>query len=1161
MLKLPARRSSVCQLVLSICALVLGQASARGDDTAPTDSPAAQVVDRAKVQARLKRAEEATDLDPDTKAKLVDLFKQTLEQLRLGDDWTNKAAAWQQRRKTDPEDLARKKARLDQPPADPTPEQVEHPTLAQREQQLADAEAALKKAQRELTEAEAEPKRRRAELPDLLKVAQQRLKDVDQEFAGLPVATEGQELVEARRDYLLAQRRAVQAELAAYDNERVWYEASTELIAARQDVAALAVREAEAAAKRQRDLLNEERKQEALKQAEEARRTAVAALPELKVLADKNAQLTQEHNGPEGFPAKIAAMAKEVDDLRKERVSIDAKYTRVKDRIEAAGLTEAIGLVLQKQLADLPDLRMHRQRLRARQAEVSHVRAQLIELEDQRAELNDPEIQVRKVMDTVDPQLLPFERDEIESSLRELLKARGIYLDSQIASANAYFDGLAIDLNAAEQELIDKIEVYQQFINERILWIRSAPAVGLIDFRRAWDGLVKLADTQQALVIVRELRDDFRENPGIYVAAGLLLLPLVGAQRRLRRRIYSVDQKTAQAYAAEIRPTLEVLVLTSLIAVVWPGLIAFLAWRISAPAKASLHAQSIAYGLRVAAISFLSLEIVRQMCRSKGLAEAHFGWPTDGLARVRRHLHWGMLLGLPCCFIVAVVESPEFDIHRSPLGRLVFIVALVLLSIFAHYVLHPSRGLLQNIAERQDVSWFWRQPRAWYVAAVVGPLSLSVVAALGYFYTAVQLAGRLHATMWLLVGLLVAQAFAQRCLLVARRKLAIKQARERRAAALSQAQQGHHVSHPAHSGQHPVHPSAGDAVSGSGAGPVDLVTIDVQTRRLLRSSINVALVFGCWLIWIDVMPALGILDRFELWQYTPAGAVKSGAGEVAAMKWITLGDVLLGGVILFVTVVAGRNLPGLLEIAFLQRLPMDPGGRYAITTVSRYVITLVGVAVAFWMIGIGWTNIQWLVAAMTVGLGFGLQEIFANFVSGLIILFERPMRVGDVVTIGGTSGSVSKIRIRATTITDGDRKELIVPNKEFITGQLINWTLTDSILRMVIQVGVAFGSDIAHARQLLLQAARDDNRVLRDPPPTAVLDQFGDSTLRFELRVFVCGLDAFADIRHDLNTRVDQLFREAGIEMAFPQRDVHVRSVATGLNVLPLPSEPLKRAG
>ena len=128
------------------------------------------------------------------------------------------------------------------------------------------------------------------------------------------------------------------------------------------------------------------------------------------------------------------------------------------------------------------------------------------------------------------------------------------------------------------------------------------------------------------------------------------------------------------------------------------------------------------------------------------------------------------------------------------------------------------------------------------------------------------------------------------------------------------------------------------------------------------------------------------------------------------------------------------------------------------TRLLRYAITAIGIIVTFGAMGLRWSGIQWLVAALSVGLGFGLQEIVANFVCGLIILFERPFRVGDVVTIGDQTGTVTRIQIRATTVTDWDRRELIVPNKEFITGKLINWSLSDPITRVVVPVGVAYGS-------------------------------------------------------------------------------------------------------
>jgi potassium efflux system protein len=168
-------------------------------------------------------------------------------------------------------------------------------------------------------------------------------------------------------------------------------------------------------------------------------------------------------------------------------------------------------------------------------------------------------------------------------------------------------------------------------------------------------------------------------------------------------------------------------------------------------------------------------------------------------------------------------------------------------------------------------------------------------------------------------------------------------------------------------------------------------------------------------------------------------------------------------------------------------------------------------------------------------------------VAGVIILFERPIRVGDVVTVADVSGVVSRIRIRATTITNWDRKEFIVPNKEFITGRLLNWTLSDTTNRVVLHVGVAYGTDPDVARQLLLEAAREQPLVLEEPAPAATFEQFGDSTLNFSLNVFLPDLGGRVDVTHNLHTAVYNKFREAGIEIAFPQRDIHIRS-ADGLS-------------
>jgi potassium efflux system protein len=226
----------------------------------------------------------------------------------------------------------------------------------------------------------------------------------------------------------------------------------------------------------------------------------------------------------------------------------------------------------------------------------------------------------------------------------------------------------------------------------------------------------------------------------------------------------------------------------------------------------------------------------------------------------------------------------------------------------------------------------------------------------------------------------------------------------------------------------------------------------------------------------------------------------------------------------------------------LQRLPIDAGARYAVTTCFRYLITVVGLVLAFRTVGIEWSQYQWLVAAAGVGLGFGLQEIFANFVSGLIVLMERPVRVGDVVTVDGVSGVVSRIRMRATTVTNWDRQEFIVPNKEFVTGRLLNWTLSNAINRIVINVGVAYGTDTDSTRELLLHIARDNPMVLDDPAPLATFEGFGDSTLNFVLRCYLGQVDNRLEAIHAVHSEIQRRFAAAGIEIAFPQRDIHIRS-------------------
>ena len=318
---------------------------------------------------------------------------------------------------------------------------------------------------------------------------------------------------------------------------------------------------------------------------------------------------------------------------------------------------------------------------------------------------------------------------------------------------------------------------------------------------------------------------------------------------------------------------------------------------------------------------------------------------------------------------------------------------------------------------------------------------------------------------------------------------------------------------------------------------VNLDQIYEKNQVLLRSIVFFSSLVGLWLIWSNVLPALNILEEVKLWSYT---------SEVEGVRTtipVTLDELMLAIIVAIVTIVAAKNLPGLLEIILLNRFAMDYGARHAFTTIFSYLITALGIIITFSTIGIKWSNLQWLIAALSVGLGFGLQEIVGNFICGLIVLFERPFRIGDTVTIADISGTVTRIQIRATTIMDWDRKELIVPNKEFITGRLINWSLSDNIIRLKVPVGIAYGSDTELAEKLLLKAAKSNPLVLGNPEPQAVFLGFGDNSLNFELRVFINGINDWIPMLHKLNQTVDREFRKADVTISFPQRDVHLDQI------------------
>lgn len=268
---------------------------------------------------------------------------------------------------------------------------------------------------------------------------------------------------------------------------------------------------------------------------------------------------------------------------------------------------------------------------------------------------------------------------------------------------------------------------------------------------------------------------------------------------------------------------------------------------------------------------------------------------------------------------------------------------------------------------------------------------------------------------------------------------------------------------------------------------------------------------------------------------------------------IVFGKFLFGVLLFVVLFTFTRWLKRKLEFDWLVRAHVEPATRDAAATLFGYATFIVAALVGLTFAGVDLGKLAIVAGALSVGIGFGLQNVVSNFVSGLILLFERPIRSGDYINVGGNEGTVRRMRIRATEIETGDRETLIVPNSILLSNQVLNRNLRSRYGRVVLPVGVAYGSDVEKVRQILLDAAATHPGIAREgqiaglAAPVVQFVAFADSSLNFELQAQILDAGQKGSIASDLRFAIDAAFRKAGVEMPFPQRDINLRSVPDGL--------------
>ncbi|MBF0187331.1 MAG: mechanosensitive ion channel [Magnetococcales bacterium] len=675
------------------------------------------------------------------------------------------------------------------------------------------------------------------------------------------------------------------------------------------------------------------------------------------------------------------------------------------------------------------------------------------------------------------------------------------------------------DLQRLELVVVERqqvLESLERFVLSRVFWIQDAPPLGFTTLTgimrelfgvqnslRSWLGSLFEPDS------IRQL-EEYVKQP-ISILKGIILFILFPGGllfmrflvRRWVRTHVPDQEKHPQGHN---RPLLVIASLTG--SIFLPAYLLFAAALIDSVTLPVGLDQIIPTLLNHLALFLLLWFIVKGFLTKKGLARRHFGLSPALATTLKRATNATLLCFIGLIMPWNILRADPFLFEALPrLFYTLFEVAMIPVLI---YLFRPSSPLVDQAVAGSGTSHHRNaQGRRAFLASnsgllvgllIVVMLAVVVLDAAGYRFGAAWLAG--NGIKSLTTLLLLAALYR---LLVAAVRKGIK----------------------------PYSPRIHDAKSQTRLSRYQVIGQVRAGLRLVIIPAGIVLVASHWGVNERVLQAL---REYTLYSVSSADG---------SLTFVTVADLLYFLVMVLATLLLLKQLPALMEILIFQRVPWDDGKRYAILTMMRYLIALTGLIIAVTALRLDLSTIGWLAAAISVGIGFGLQEIVANFISGIILLVERPIRVGDVVTIGDIFGRITQIKIRATTVRNFDQQEILVPNKDLITREVTNYTLGDAVMRIKILIGVAYGSDVETVTRALTDVADKHPRVLDNPEPQIFFMAHGESTLNFELRVFIPTPDLRNFIRHDMNMLINQRFREEGIEIAFPQRDLHIKSTVT----------------
>lgn len=781
------------------------------------------------------------------------------------------------------------------------------------------------------------------------------------------------------------------------------------------------------------------------------------------------------------------------------------------------GSSPVLGETLRAQVSTLPEMPKPQQL----DSDMAQLRVQRLQFENQLEKLPQ-RAQSLKQDDGSD--LTPGQQQIIDAQLRtqrELLNSLLSGCDTQILELTK--------LKVANTQLVDALNEIKDATHRYLFWVPDVSPLTLSypinvahDLTRLLS-LDTLAQLSSAFVMMVTSRSTLVPIFG----ALLLVIFSISTRKHYHAFLERSSSKVGKVTQDQFYLTLRNVFWSILVALPLPVLWAALGFGLQ---NAWPYPVAVAIGDGVTAtlpILWVCM-ISATFAHPRGLFIVHFGWPAQQVSRAMRYYKMSIWLIVPLIMALITFDNLNDREFSNTLGRLCFILLCVALLLVTSSL---KRAGIPLYLDKKGSGENMVNTALWGVL-MSAPLLAALAAAIGYLATAQALLARLETSVAIWFFLLVVYHIIRRWMLIQRRRIAFDRAKQRRAEILAQRARGEDEAGNTH-------------VTGSNEGTVDvdeteidLDAISAQSLRLVRSILTMIALVSVIFLWSEIHSAFAFLENISLWNVT------STSNGIDSVQSITLGAVLIAVLVIMVTTQLVRNLPALLELAVLQHLDLSPGTGYAITTITKYLLLLFGAILSFSWIGIEWSKLQWVVTALTFGLGFGMQEIFSNFISGLIILFEKPIRIGDTVTIRNLTGSVTKINTRATTISDWDRKEIIVPNKAFITEQFVNWSLSDAITRVVLTVPAPAEANSEEVTKILTDASHRCSLVLDNPPPEVYLVDLQQGIQIFELRIYAAEMGHRMPLRHEMHQLILAGYREHGITLPYPPFQVRTDTLS-----------------